>query len=235
MNEVNLSKRLKRVFDFIPNGTRLADIGSDHAYLPCYAVLNNRCVSAIVGEITEGPFNSARSTIRQSGLEGKVVARMGDGLEVLAPNEVDVITIAGMGGALIASILEKGIEKLEGVETLVLQPNIGAHQIRFWLEANGYTLTNEDILEEDGKIYEILVASKSKENDTYTEQKQKEMFIGPYLMKNKNDAFRNKWNHELKNFERIYLQLQSAKQTEETFHKMKEVEQKIEWIKEVLS
>lgn len=235
MNEVNLSKRLKRVFDYIPEGTKLADIGSDHAYLPCYAVLNKRCTSAIVGEITEGPYNSARSTIRQSGLEGIVEARMGDGLEVLVPNEVDVITIAGMGGALISSILENGKEKLEGVETLVLQPNIGAHQIRNWLDKEGYSLVEEDILEEDGKIYEILVASKSSLNSAYSEQKEMELFIGPHLLKNKNDAFMKRWKHEKNNFERILSQLESAKQTEESVQKIKEVEQKLQWIKEVLS
>jgi len=235
MNEVNLSMRLKRVFDHIPEGTRLADIGSDHAYLPCYAVLNKRCTSAIVGEITEGPFNSARSTIRQSGLEGIVEARMGDGLEVLTPNEVDVITIAGMGGSLIASILEKGKEKLEGVETLVLQPNIGAHQIRIWLDQEGYSLIEEDILEEDTKIYEILVASKSSTYNPYSDSKNKEIFIGPHLMHNQNETFKKKWNHERKNFERILLQLQSAKQTEESIQKIKEINQKIEWIDEVLA
>jgi len=235
MNEVNLSMRLKRVFDYIPEGTRLADIGSDHAYLPCYAVLNKRCTSAIVGEITEGPFNSARSTIRQSGLEGIVEARMGDGLEVLKPNEVDVITIAGMGGSLIASILEKGKEKLQGVETLVLQPNIGAYQIRNWLDQEGYSLIKEDILEEDTKIYEILVASKSSTYKPYSDSKNKEMFIGPHLMHNQNDAFKKRWNHELKNFERILIQLQSAKQTEESIQKIKEIKQKIEWINEVLA
>lgn len=235
MNEVNLSKRLKKVFDYIPKGSKLADIGSDHAYLPCYAVLNKRCVSAIVGEITEGPFNSARSTIRQSGLEGKVEARMGDGLQVLSPNEVDVITIAGMGGSLIASILENGKEKLEGVETLILQPNIGGHQIRNWLDKEGFPLIDEHILEEDGKIYEILIASKANPSNPYSDQKQKELFIGPFLMKHQNEAFKRKWEHEQKNFERILSQLQSAKHTEESTMKIKEVETKLEWIKEVLS
>ncbi|PGL72485.1 class I SAM-dependent methyltransferase [Bacillus sp. AFS055030] len=235
MNEVNLSKRLKRVFDYIPEGTKLADIGSDHAYLPCYAVLIKRCTSAIVGEITEGPYNSARSTIRQSGLEGIVEARMGDGLEVLEPNEVDVITIAGMGGSLISSILENGKEKLHGVETLILQPNIGAHQIRNWLDKEGYFLVEEDILEEDGKIYEILVASKSNINSVYGKKKEMEIFIGPYLLRGKNEAFKKKWEHEKNNFERILTQLESAKQTEESVQKMKEIEQKLEWIKEVLS
>ncbi|WP_088041770.1 tRNA (adenine(22)-N(1))-methyltransferase TrmK [Bacillus sp. EAC] len=235
MNEVNLSMRLKRVYDYIPEGTKLADIGSDHAYLPCYAVLNKRSVSAIVGEITEGPFNSARSTIRQSGLEGIVEARMGDGLEVLTPNEVDVITIAGMGGSLIASILENGKDKLVGVETLVLQPNIGAYQIRNWLDKEGYSLVDEDIVEEDGKIYEILVGSKSNPVNAYSDNKDMELFIGPFLIKNQNEAFRKKWEHEKNNFERILSQLESAKQTDESVQKIKEIAQKIEWIKEVLS
>jgi len=235
MNELNLSKRLKNVVNYVPNNTKLADIGSDHAYLPCYAVLTNRCHSAIVGEITEGPYKSACATIRQSGLEGKVEARKGDGLEVLKPNEVDVITIAGMGGSLITSILDNGKEKLDGVETLVLQPNIGAHQIRYWLKDHNWSLDDEDILEEDGKIYEILVAKKSVHKNPYSSEIEKELFIGPYLIQKKNEAFYKKWNHEKQNFERILQQLESAQQTEEAIQKIKEIQLKLQWIGEVLS
>ncbi len=143
MNEVKLSKRLEEVVREIPVGSTVADIGSDHAYLPCYTIINNIATKAVAGEVVDGPFRSAQATVAESGLQDKVDVRKGNGLAVIAPGEVDVITVAGMGGALIRDILESGKEKLEGVTRLILQPNIAAHHIREWFIENGWELIHE--------------------------------------------------------------------------------------------
>ncbi|WP_066049750.1 tRNA (adenine(22)-N(1))-methyltransferase [Robertmurraya korlensis] len=234
MNVERLSKRLNAVADFIPEGAILADIGSDHAYLPCHVVKAGKVTYAIAGEVVEGPFQSAKKQVEIEGLSKKVDVRKGNGLQVIEAGEVECITIAGMGGALIATILEEGKEKLEGVKRLVLQPNISAISIRLWLFENGWSLTNEAILEEDGKIYEILVAEKGDPKLAYTENMECELLFGPFLSRQKNEAFIQKWTAEQKNWERILEQLSQSRQTQEKREKEMELQKKISMTKEVL-
>ena len=113
LNTEKLSARLETVARFVPLGSKLADIGSDHAYLPCYLAKKGVVTFAVAGEVVSGPFESARRQVQAEGLTEMISVRMGDGLDVLEPGEVDCITIAGMGGALITSILERGKGKLE--------------------------------------------------------------------------------------------------------------------------
>ncbi len=230
MNVDRLSKRLSTVADFIPEGAKLADIGSDHAYLPCHVVRAGKVPFAIAGEVVEGPFQSARKQVEMEGLTKQIDVRKGNGLEVIDAGEVECITIAGMGGALIASILEEGKEKLEGVKRLVLQPNISAISIRLWLLENGWSLINEAILEEDGKIYEILVAERGDSKSVYSENIENQLFFGPFLSKEKNEAFIQKWTAEWNNWERILKQMSQSSQIE----KKTEIQKKISMVKEVL-
>jgi tRNA (adenine22-N1)-methyltransferase len=233
MNHEKLSMRLERVAIHIPEGSILADIGSDHAYLPCYAVIKGLCERAIAGEVVEGPYQSALKQVAETGLEDKIEVRKGDGLDVLNPDEATCVTIAGMGGTLIASILEKGKEKLGHAERLILQPNVGAANVRNWLLDNGWELINEDILEEDGKIYEILIAEKGEPLQPYQENKQIGIMFGPFLTSQFSDTFVKKWKHEKSHLERIIEQLdESGRSGLEA--KRRELEAQIAVIGEVL-
>lgn len=232
MNTDKLSKRLEAVAAYIPHGSRLADIGSDHAYLPCYAVKNGVASSAIAGEVVDGPYQSAKRQVTADGLTDKIAVRKGSGLDVIEHGEVDCITIAGMGGPLIASILEAGKRKLAGHERLILQPNISAVSIRVWLMENGWVLCDEAILEEDGKIYEILVAEMNKGDQIALNEK--ELLFGPFLLREKSNVFIKKWQAELKNWKHILDRLQTAAGTEENLAKKREIEAKIQFAEEVL-
>jgi tRNA (adenine22-N1)-methyltransferase len=236
LNTDKLSLRLGAVAKYVPNGSKVADIGSDHAYLPCYLVKNNEVTFAIAGEVVAGPYQSAKKNVQAEGLEDTVSVRMGDGLEVIEPDEVDCITIAGMGGTLITNILDAGKQKLGSVTRLVLQPNINAMAIRQWFMENGWQLLAEEILEEDGKIYEVLVGEKGRPEKPYDkEQIEMELLLGPFLKKQKNQAFIKKWNLEKKNWQRIYQQLEgSAEPTAETLAKKQELLFKIQLVEEVL-
>ena len=235
MNTDKLSARLAAVAKYVPNGAKLADIGSDHAYLPSYLAKNERLAFAIAGEVAAGPFQSAERNVLAEGLTDIISVRMGDGLEVIQEGEVDCITIAGMGGALIASILENGKEKLSTVKRLVLQPNISAISIRKWFIENDWKLIAEEILEEDGKIYEILIAEKGDPYEPYSTDQDLGLLVGPFLVQKQDNTFKRKWIAEMKNWERIYEALENAAQSPETLEKKQEVIGKIKLVKEALT
>jgi tRNA (adenine22-N1)-methyltransferase len=234
MNTEKLSARLQLVADFIPKGFKMADIGSDHAYLPCYVVKKGIVPFAIAGEVVEGPYQSALSQVTEEGLTEQISVRKGNGLEVINHNEVDCITIAGMGGVLISTILETGKEKLTNVKRLILQPNISAISIREWLLENGWKLVDEKVLEEDGKIYEVLVAEQGNPHQSYKKDLYKSLLMGPFLMEEKNDVFKKKWLEEKRNWERILSQLAEANASEEVHTKVMELKDKITMVEEVL-
>ncbi|MBP3039660.1 tRNA (adenine-N(1))-methyltransferase [Bacillaceae bacterium Marseille-Q3522] len=229
MNIDKLSKRLETLIRYIPFGSRIADIGSDHAYLPCYAVAKGSVLFAIAGEIAEGPYQTAKRQVKQAGLANKIAVRKGDGLEVVQENEVDCITIAGMGGPLIVKILDQGKQKLTYVKRLILQPNIHAAAIRFWLAENGWVLIAEEILEEDHKIYEILVAEKGT-----AVMSEADMLFGPFLRREKSAAFQKKWCREKQKWEMILKELEKTEETAALLHKKQKLRKKIAFVREIL-
>lgn len=234
MNIHQLSDRLLAVASRIPAESVLADIGSDHAYLPCYAVNNGLASKAIAGEVAEGPFLAAKQQVQKAGLEEQITVRKGDGLEVIQPGEVDCVTIAGMGGALIVSILDQGKEKLDGVQRLILQPNVGAEHVRKWLLAHEWELVDEEIMEEDGKIYEVLTAERGQPERPYSRKKELELLVGPMLLAQKNDVFFKKWKREAAQLERVIEELKKAEDQAVVSAKKQEVTRELQLIKEAI-
>lgn len=212
MNEHQLSKRLAEVASLVPTGCRLADIGSDHAYLPVHLLVQGKICAAIAGEINEGPLQAAKKQVEKLGLDSVVDVRKGDGLEVIESGEVDVISIAGMGGALICQILDAGIEKLHKVQRLILQPNVASHLVRQWLLDHGWELKQESLIEEDGKYYEVLMAEPGNEHQTYEgmdqQEKERAILMGPFLLKEKSAEFIHKWQGEIEKRNKIVASLQ---------------------------
>lgn len=214
---VKLSKRLQTIAGYVPEGAKLADIGSDHALLPVYLAERRRVSFAVAGEINAGPLEAAQKQIKAAGVGSVVAARLGDGLAVVAPGEVDVVTIAGMGGSLIVSILTAGEVKLSRVSRLILQPNVAEDQVRRWLAENGWLLEDEQVVEEDGKFYEVLCAERRpnadernrqlyrqrKLDDTNVLEPKELIQFGPYLTEKVDEAFIRKWQSELEKLDKI--------------------------------
>ncbi|GIP20518.1 class I SAM-dependent methyltransferase [Paenibacillus sp. J22TS3] len=246
---MKLSARLQQICDQLPEGCRFADIGSDHALLPVAALKNGKAVFAVAGEVNDGPLEAAKRQVHSSGLQERISVRKGNGLEVITPGEVDVITIAGMGGALIVSILSEGMSKLDGVERLILQPNVGEDLVRRWLLEQDWYLSSESILEEDGKIYEVLTADRTGQagdlnRQLYTDRplpgcgqqltKERLLLMGPWLSERPDAVFFDKWSSEIEKLEKVRRQI-SKSELEASRIKAEELGLQIEQWKEILA
>lgn len=183
---MELTPRLKKIASLVPSGTHtVADIGTDHAYLPVYCILNGIADSAVAMDVNSGPLARARESAEKFNLSDKITLRLSDGINELEKGEADVIVIAGMGGLLIKRILEEGKNKILPGTLLLLQPMIAQRELREYLFSDGYCIENEYVVSEGNKFYNIFavrygVKSEFDENDT---------IIGRNLRKNSPDVF----------------------------------------------
>lgn len=228
MNEIKLSKRLKAVADYVDKGARLADIGSDHAYLPTYLVQKNEVEFAVAGEVVKGPFEIAKNHVAQANLKENIQVRLANGLAAIENvDKIDTIVIAGMGGILISEILEAGKGKLSSVKRLILQANNHEDTLRQWLTEHQFVIKAEQILLEAGKFYEIIVAEPTtNENPVLSAN---DLLFGPFLSKEKSVIFQQKWQKELNTLNKIIDRI-----PDEQTEKREEVLTEIAKIKEVL-
>ncbi len=151
---MELTPRLQGLADLVQQGTRLADVGTDHAYLPVWLLLQGRITSAIAADLRPGPLSRARETAERYGVGPRISFRLCDGLSNISPDEVDVIAIAGLGGETIAAILEAAPWTREG-KRLLLQPMTSFPDLRLWLQRNGYSIEQEYIVREGKRLYSI--------------------------------------------------------------------------------
>ena len=167
---MNISKRLKAVAAMISDNNKVADIGTDHGYIPIYMVTERGCSYAYAMDVNEGPLKRAEENIIKYQVEDKIELRLSDGIDGLKAGEADTIVIAGMGGLLINRILSDGIGVAKSVKELVLSPHSDVNLVRKFLADNGFAIVDEQIVYEDNKYYFILKAVLGEmtiDNDTY--------------------------------------------------------------------
>ncbi len=231
MNKNQLSERLAMVARFVPRDTVVADIGSDHAFLPCYLINKGIVSRAIAGEVVVGPFDSAKRNVEMNGFTKQIEVRLANGLEAIEDaDHVETVTIAGMGGTLITSILEAGKDRLTHVTRIIAQPNIYSIAIRQWAVDNGFYLVDEEILQEDGKIYEVLVLERGT-----ADYSTADLLMGPVLRQKKSDVFQAKWQRELQEWERVMKALDKTEPTEEISKKKASIQENYELVRKVLA
>ncbi|MBS9335965.1 tRNA (adenine(22)-N(1))-methyltransferase [Fructobacillus papyrifericola] len=228
MSQVKLTPRLNAVADLVNAKHKVADIGSDHAYLAAFLVEQGRVEEAIVGEVAKGPLENAKKTVRSQGLTEAIDCRLADGLAAIQPEDgVETVVIAGMGGLLIKKILADH-QELGPFPELVLQPNTDQDALRAWLVANGYQVTKEEMVEEGIHRYEIIVAKPGKQ-----ELSKEDLTFGPFLRQAAGPIFQAKWQHEKDRLQLVLDRLKEAGQSQS--EKYREVEETIQQIAKELS
>lgn len=156
---MQLSRRMERLASLVTEGNRLADVGTDHGYIPIALVREGRIPSAIAMDVNQGPLDRAREHIQTYGLDTYIATRLSDGLSKLEAGEADTVLIAGMGGQLMTRILKGGVHCLDSVKELILQPQSEIWLVRKWLEENGFAIIDEDIVKDEGKYYPMMRAA----------------------------------------------------------------------------
>lgn len=178
MTGINLSARLSEVASYVREGAVLADVGTDHAYLPLYLLLSGKIKGAVASDVRKGPLERAREHISLfPGLSDKIETVLCDGLSGIGKYSPTDISICGMGGELIAEIIDKAPFTKSSEINLILQPMTMEHKLRRYLSENGYEIKKESIVAEGNKLYQIMLASYSGKSENITEV---EALLGKY-------------------------------------------------------
>ncbi len=177
---VKLTERLAAIAALVPPGARVADIGTDHGLLPCYLAERDPARRVIACDIAAGPLEAARRNVLRCGVARQVELRLGDGLQPLAPGEVDVAVLAGMGGTLMCGILDAApVAVRDALELAILQPNNAADAVRRWAAAHGWRIAAEQLLRERGRWAVILALAPGEGQPPLSEA---ELYLGPRLL-----------------------------------------------------
>lgn len=160
---MKISERLLAIISFVKEKSIVADIGTDHGYIPAYLTENNISKKVIASDISSGSLSKAEQYVKQKGLDYKVDTRLGNGLDVIKPYEIDTVIIAGMGGLLIKEIIEENFKKAETINNFILQPMVASKELRMYLYDHNFTIIDERIVVEEDKYYEIIYAKWGKD------------------------------------------------------------------------
>lgn len=204
-----LTKRLQAVADMVTKGLSVADVGCDHGYVSIYLVQSRISPKVIAMDVNEGPLFHARSNISFHGLKDQIEVRLSDGAKELSVGEVDCMVIAGMGGRLMWKILTEGMDKVEKMKELVLQPQSDVPAFRKNLRENGFRTIKENMILEDGKYYPMMCVSTEQLGKPIEEQEEQELYdlYGELLLKEKNETLHQFLLFEKEHYESILSKL----------------------------
>jgi len=224
-----LSPRLQAVAELVEPGLKIADIGTDHAYLPVYLVRQGIIPSAVAIDIHQGPYESALRQVESQGLSDKIAVVLGNGLEPLKEGQVEAVVLAGMGGSTMLEVLKARPEIVAELRQLVLQPMVGVGQLRKWLVENGWAINREVLVEDDGFIYTVIAAvpGKAEKLDWLSRE------LGPLLLQEKPPLLKPYVAKLINEYENILAGLNHAR-SREVEEKRLELLEKVNLLKGVV-
>ena len=200
---MELSKRLQAVADLVSSGVTVADVGTDHGYIPIYLVECGKNKCAIAMDINRGPLDRAEAHIRMHGLGEQIKTRLSDGVKKLQIGECDCVIVAGMGGGLVIKIMEDGEEIFRNLTEFILQPQSEIAKVRQYLCEHNYRIIAEDMVLEDGKFYPMMKVA----NGSAEEYSTLELRYGKLLLREKHPVLKLFLEKEEKTKEQICRQL----------------------------
>lgn len=222
---VKLSNRLLAVASFVTDGNVLADVGTDHGYIPIYLMQEKRIPRAIAMDINAGPLERAKEHIALYGLGDYIETRLSDGVAALTPGEVDAILVAGMGGGLVMHILEEGKEVCHQAKELILQPQSELERVRQYLWSNGYVILEENMVLEDEKFYPMMRVAYQDTVNTACVDNMAFCRYGKLLLEQKHSILLEYLEREQKLYAGILSNLTQTAVSEKTKERMAEVEE----------
>lgn len=200
MNNVKIDERLKAVASLVREGSRVADIGTDHAYLLCYLLNSGKIPSGVAADLRVGPLENAERTVKEYGLSDKVQLILSDGLEKVPENSADDIVIAGMGGILISEIISRAAWLMNENINIVAQPMTHAEYLRKFFVDNCFEI-NREVTATDGKRYYCIMSARY--TGVKADKTPSYYYLGE-LLKNKDDITKQYLNKMLYSIEKKY-------------------------------
>ncbi len=204
-----LDTRLFAAAELLGTGNTLADIGSDHAFLPIYMLKNQRIAHAIITDINDMPLKNSMDHVNQYRMQNYCEFRKGSGLEIIKDGDADLISICGMGGDLIATIIKNGIDTAKSAEKLVLQPMTNHALLRKNITEMGFRIIDEKMIRDRHLFYQIFSVQKGDEKQYKNEI---DFEFSPLLRYNKDETMREYIQFQLRVQRKIFAQLQENNQ-----------------------
>lgn len=227
---MKLTKRLETIAAYFTSCSSMADIGTDHAYLPIYLAKKKPYSKLIAAELNAGPLERARKEVEAFGVASLIELRQGNGLSCLKTGEVEGVAIAGMGGETIRDILTASLALAKSMKILVLQPMTKSFLLRQWLADNGFAFLDEELVAEDNHLYEIIVVKAfSGEEKQYSPL---ELEIGPVLLAKRHPLLPCQLKRLLKRYQQVVSNL-AQEGPDKYLSYTEEVNQKIQKLKEI--
>ncbi|MDU1686017.1 MAG: class I SAM-dependent methyltransferase [Clostridium perfringens] len=229
---MELSKRLKRIAEHVDKCESVADIGTDHGYIPIYLVKEGICKKAIASDINKGPIEKAKVNVAFEGVSNKVKCLLGPGLNPLKVGEGNGVILAGMGGNLTRDILLADMDKVKKYDFIILQPAQNPEVLREFLYKNDYEIIDEDLIKDEGRFYELFKVKYNENSEKLVFEDELEYEVSPLLREKNHPLFKEFIEEKINRCETI---LSFIKEDTEAAKKRKsDLEEKINKLKGML-